>query len=46
MKSFQNRIIDEVPNALTLAAMKESESGKDAGIVSMDSLESFIASLK
>lgn len=36
----------EVPNAVTLAAMKEIESGKDAGPVCMDNLESFIASMK
>ncbi len=46
MKSFQNRIMDDVPNALTLAAMKEAESGKDAGVVSTDSLESFITSFE
>lgn len=38
--------IEEVPNSVTLAAMKEAESGNDAGIVSTDSLDSFIASLK
>lgn len=37
---------EEVPNSLTLAAMKEAESGHDAGTVSTDSLENFIASLK
>jgi len=46
MKSIQNRIMDDVPNALTLSAMKEAENGKDAGLVSMDSLESFIASME
>lgn len=46
MKSIQNRIMDDVPNALTLSAMKEAESCKDAGVVSTDSLESFIASIK
>lgn len=37
---------EEVPNAVTLAAMKEAESGKDAGVVSTDSLESFVASMQ
>ena len=37
---------EEVPNTLTLAAMKEAESGKDAGRVCMDDLESFIASMQ
>ena len=34
-----------IPNAETLAAMKEVESGHDAGVVRVDSLESFMASL-
>lgn len=38
--------LDEIPNAVTLAAMKEVESGKDAGVVCMDNLESFIASMQ
>lgn len=37
---------EEIPNAVTLAAMKEIESGKDAGPVCMDNLESFIASMQ
>ena len=37
---------ESIPNAATLAAMKEIESGKDAGPVSMDSIESFIASMQ
>lgn len=37
---------EEIPNATTLAAMKEIESGKDAGPVCMDNLESFIASMQ
>ena len=36
----------DVPNPLTLAAMREAESGKDAGTVQIDSLEHFIASMK
>ena len=32
-------------NAETLAAMKEAESGHDAGVVRVDSLDSFMASL-
>ena len=35
-----------IPNAETLAAMKEAESGHDAGVVRVDSLESFMASLE
>ncbi len=42
----KNIELEEVPNAVTLAAMKEAESGNDAGIVSTDSLESFIASME
>ena len=30
----------------TLSAMKEAESGEDAGIVNIDSVESFIASMR
>lgn len=37
--------LEEIPNAETLAAMKEAESGHDAGVVRVDSLESFMASL-
>lgn len=37
---------EEIPNAMTLAAMKEAESGNDAGVVSTDSLESFMASFE
>lgn len=37
---------EDIPNAVTLAAMKEIESGKDAGPVCMDNLESFIASMQ
>ena len=36
----------EIPNETTLSAMKEAESGKDAGIVNIDSVESFIASMR
>lgn len=40
--------IDKIdfPNTTTLAAMKEVESGHDAGTVCMDSLESFMASME
>ena len=38
--------LEDVPNAETLAAMKEAESGHDAGVVRVDSLESFMASLE
>ena len=36
---------ESIPNSETLAAMKEVESGEDAGEVCMDNLESFIASM-
>ncbi|MGN0281288.1 MAG: hypothetical protein ACI4B3_03180 [Prevotella sp.] len=35
----------DIPNETTLSAMKEAESGEDAGIVNIDSMESFIASI-
>lgn len=38
--------LEKTPNAETLAAMKEAESGHDAGVVRVDSLESFMASLE
>lgn len=38
--------LEDTPNATTLAAMKEVESGRDAGIVRMDNLESFMASME
>ena len=38
--------VDEIPNATTRAAMKEAKSGKDAGVVSVDSLEDFIVSMQ
>ena len=37
---------EEVPNATTLAAMKEIESGQDAGVVRVDDFESFMASME
>lgn len=37
---------EEVPNMTTIAAMKEAKSSKDAGVVSVDSLDSFIASMQ
>ena len=36
---------DDVPNDVTLAAMREAESGNDAGVVKLDSIESFVASM-
>lgn len=36
----------DIPNETTLSAMKEAESGEDAGIVNIDSVESFIASMR
>lgn len=38
--------VEYVPNATTIAAMKEAKSGKDAGVVSVDSLDRFIASMQ
>lgn len=35
----------EQPNAVTIAAMKEAKKGNDAGVVCMDSLESFMSSM-
>ena len=34
------------PNDTTIAAMREIESGNDAGEVNLDSMESFIASMQ
>ena len=42
----RNAALEDVPNAETLAAMKEAESGYDAGVVRVDSLESFMASME
>lgn len=36
---------DDAPNQVTLSAMKEAMDGNDAGIVSVDSLDSFISSM-
>ena len=38
--------LEDVPNTETLAAMKEAECGHDAGVVRIDSLESFMASME
>ena len=35
----------EQPNDVTIAAMKEAKEGNDAGVVCMDSLESFMSSM-
>ena len=35
----------EKPNAVTIAARKEAKEGNDAGVVCMDSLESFMSSM-
>ena len=35
----------EQPNAVTIAARKEAKEGNDAGVVCMDSLESFMSSM-
>lgn len=44
--AFEENVDSEQPNAVTIAAMKESKKGNDAGVVCMDSLESFISSMK
>ena len=36
----------EKPNSITIAAMREAESGADAGPVDISSLDSFIASME
>ena len=36
----------DIPNETTLSAMKEAEGGEDAGVVNIDSVESFIASMR
>lgn len=36
---------NEIPNAKTIAAMKEIEQGSDAGNISVDTLATFIASI-
>ncbi len=36
----------DIPNQTTLSAMKEAEGGEDAGVVNIDSVESFIASMR
>ena len=36
----------EQPNAVTIAAMKEAKEGNDAGVVCMDSLDSFMSNLR
>ena len=38
--------VEEIPNHTTLAAMKEAENGNDAGLVDIESLKSFIASME
>ena len=44
--AFDDEAEEDTPNGTTLTAMKEIESGKDAGSVCMDNLESFIASMQ
>ena len=40
-----DEVDSEQPNAVTIAAMKEAKEGNDAGVVCMDSLESFMSSM-
>ena len=42
---FRNMTTMTLPNETTLSAMKEAESGEDVGIVNIDSVENFIASM-
>ncbi len=44
--SADTMALEDVPNAVSLSAMKEVESGNDAGIVRMDNLEAFMASME
>lgn len=37
--------VGDIPNSVTVEAMREARSGKDAGLVSMQDLDSFMASL-
>ena len=36
---------EDVPNAITMAAIREIENGRDAGVVNMGSLDDFITSM-
>ena len=42
----KSSVTKDEPNATTLSAMKEVESGQDAGTVRLDSLQSFMASME
>ncbi len=44
--AVKRHTVKETPNATTLAAMREAESGLDAGIVRLDSLEGFMSSME
>ena len=44
--SSKSVLLDDILNAVTLTAMKEAESGQDAGVVCTDSLESFMRSME
>ena len=37
---------EDIPNAVTQAAMQEAEAGRYAGVVRMDSIEDFVASFE
>lgn len=41
-----NNTYESVPNDITVSAMKEAESGHDAGKVNTSDLKSFIASME
>lgn len=41
----RNAAIEEIPNDTTLSAMKEAESGNDAGVADTSSIQAFINSM-
>lgn len=44
-KFVQKKMAIDVPNAVTMEAMREAESGQDAGKIMTDSLQSFVDSI-
>lgn len=46
VKVIKAEALDDVPNAATLSAMKEAEAGNDAGLVDIQDLEHFMASME
>jgi len=43
--NVSNAASDDDVDSVTIAAMKEAKEGNDAGVVCMDSLESFMSSM-